>query len=101
MNLGSIYLDFCEPIQFSEHSEMCFKQNPSLDPISSEKDRLDVTNKLGWRIVYELQDNIRIMPTTLLASILLLHRKGINEDDLEKKTKWLGEMLNQRGFSIV
>ena len=69
--------------------------------MTNEKDRLDITSKLGWKIVYELQNNIRIMPTTLLSSILLLHRKGINEEDLEKKAKWLGEMLNQRGFSIV
>ena len=33
------------------------------------------------------------MPTNLVAAILLLHRKGINEDDLERKVKWLGQML--------
>jgi glycerol-3-phosphate O-acyltransferase len=30
--------------------------------------------------VYILQDHIRIMPTTLTAAVLLLHRKGISED---------------------
>lgn len=30
------------------------------------------------------------MPTCLVASILLLHRKGINGEDIEKKVKWLG-----------
>jgi hypothetical protein len=58
--------------------------NPKLDPFNNEKDRLSITNDLGWKIVYELQNNIRIMPTCLVASLLLLHRKGIIEEDLEK-----------------
>jgi hypothetical protein len=40
------------------------------------------------------------MPTTLVAAIILLHRKGINLDDLEKKVKWLGQMLAQRGVTL-
>jgi predicted DNA-binding transcriptional regulator len=34
------------------------------------------------------------MPTTLVASILLMHRKGISEDELVKKVGWLGLALN-------
>lgn len=41
-----------------------------------------------------------MMPTTLVASMLLLHRKGINEEDLEKKVIWLGTTLVQRGVKL-
>lgn len=54
---------------------------------------MKVTNDLGYRIVHDLQDNVRIMPTHLVASMLMLHRKGINEEDLERKVKWLGTTL--------
>lgn len=37
-----------------------------------EKDRLTVTNNLGLEIIYSLQRNIRMMPTNLVASIVLL-----------------------------
>lgn len=40
------------------------------------------------------------MPTTLVSSVLLLHRKGICEEDLEKKVKWLGQDLIQRGIML-
>ena len=40
------------------------------------------------------------MPTTLVASILMLHRKGISEDELEGKVRWLGQDLTQRGILI-
>ena len=48
-----------------------------------------------------MQSKVRIMPTTLVASILMLHRKGISEDDLERKVKWLGQDLTQRGVILV
>ena len=41
------------------------------------------------------------MPTTLVASILLMHRKGISEDELVKKVGWLGLALNQRGAVVA
>lgn len=55
-----------------------------------DKDRLFITNNLGFEIIYALLRNIRIMPTNLVAAVLLMQRKGINEDELERKVKWLG-----------
>lgn len=33
----------------------------------------------------------------MIASILLLYRKGITKKELAKKTQWLGMVINQRG----
>lgn len=90
MNLGTIYLDFCEPIDFREFNKQQLLTNPKLNPALNEKDRMTITNNLGLEIIYSLQRNIRLMPTNLVASILLLQRKGINEDELERKVKWVG-----------
>ena len=72
MNLGTIYLDFCEPIVFSDFNVQQLKENPKLNPDTSEKDRLSITNNLGLEIIYSLQKNIRMMPTNLVASMVLL-----------------------------
>jgi len=54
---------------------------------------LTITNNLGLEIIYSLQRNIRMMPTNLVASVILLQRKGISESDLEEKVRWLGQTL--------
>mmetsp|Transcript_17381 Transcript_17381/g.12422 ORF Transcript_17381/g.12422 Transcript_17381/m.12422 type:complete len:365 (+) Transcript_17381:799-1893(+) len=100
MNLGSIYLDFCDPIVLSDYINKQQAIHPSLKPAESEKDRTEITTRLSWDIIFCLQDNVRIMPTCLVASIIMMHRTGINEEDLERKMKWLGHHLNQRGFAI-
>ena len=61
-----------------------------MNPFTNEKDKISITNDLGLKIIFEMQRHVRMMPTTLVSSVLLLHRKGINEEDLEKKVKWLG-----------
>ena len=40
------------------------------------------------------------MPCTLVASILLLYRKGISETQLSMKVKWLGMALLARGITV-
>ncbi len=61
-----------------------------MNPFENDKDKLTITNNLGLKIIHDMQCKVRMMPTTLVASMLLLHRKGINEEDLGKKVKWLG-----------
>jgi hypothetical protein len=43
-----------------------------LNPALHEKDRLTITNNLGLDLIYSLQRNIRMMPTNLVASVILL-----------------------------
>lgn len=62
---------------------------------------MKITNDLGLKIVHTMQSNVRIMPTTLVAAMILLNRKGINEEDLHKKVIWLGTSLVQRGVPIT
>lgn len=52
---------------------------------------------LANEIVDTLQRNLRIMPTTIVASLILLYRNGISRDELAKKTTWLTLVINDRG----
>ena len=40
------------------------------------------------------------MPSTLVSTIILLHRKGISEANLIKQVSWLGLNLLQRGVTL-
>jgi hypothetical protein len=40
------------------------------------------------------------MPPTLVATIMLLYRKGISEDNLKDKVQWLGTKVVQRGAML-
>jgi len=51
-----------------------------LNPFKDNEARKFLLNKLGYEIVYSLNKNLVIMPTAIVATILLLHRKGISED---------------------
>ena len=100
MNFGSIYVDFLEPINLTQTVSDMQAANPKFDPFSKKEDRLACNNKLGNQIVFTLQQNIRIMPCTLVATILLLYRKGISEAEMNQKIKWLGNALLQRGIVV-
>ena len=41
-----------------------------------------------------------MMPTNMVASILLLYRKGISEQELQQKISWLGMIINERGANF-
>ena len=47
MNLGTIYLDFSDPIVFSEFNNKAIAENPNLKPFENDKDKIAVTNDLG------------------------------------------------------
>jgi glycerol-3-phosphate O-acyltransferase len=42
-------------------------------------------NSLGYQLVFKLQEKVRIMPTALVATIILLYRKGISQQTLLKQ----------------
>lgn len=51
---------------------------------------------MGKEICLAQSDNLVIMSTPLVASILLLHRRGISQDQLIQKVSWLYEELKAR-----
>jgi glycerol-3-phosphate O-acyltransferase len=101
MNFGTIMVDFYEPIKLSDVLKSQTALYPSLNPYASKADRQKLNDTLGNQIVFTLRDYVRIMPTTLVASILLLYRKGISEEQLLKNVSWLGMALTKRGAIVA
>ena len=62
---------------------------------------MKLNGQLAYDIVFNLMDNIRVMPTTMVASIILLYRRGIAKRELEQKVDWLGMILNDRGANFA
>lgn len=79
---------------------MAAEQGPSFNPWENKKDRMYFNNRLGYHLLFFLQSKHKIMPTHLVASIVLLYRKGISEETLLKKITWLGIACRQRGVLL-
>ena len=44
---------------------------------------------MGYEIAYRLIDKMVVMPTGIVAALLLMNRRGITEDQLIKRFDWL------------
>lgn len=88
MNFGQIYVEVTKPISFKDYcQEMIIREN--LQPRVNKEDRKLIINTLGYDMTHRLTENLIIMPTAICASILLMHRKGISEDELMSQIELL------------
>jgi 1-acyl-sn-glycerol-3-phosphate acyltransferase len=99
MNFGQIYVEFTDPINFKDFTqEMVVKEN--LQPKVNRADQKLISNNLGYYMNHRLTNNLVIMPTNICASLLLMHRKGISEDELVKQIDWLVKELKHRNVDM-
>ena len=59
------------------------RENPSFDPYNNKKDQMRINEKLAHDIVFKLQGALRMMSTTMVASIIMLYKKGITKAELK------------------
>lgn len=71
-----------------------------INPMINKEDQKLVTSRLALDIINKLTDNLLIMPTSICASILLMHRKGISEEQLTKQVEFLIEVLKKRKANL-
>jgi len=122
MNFGKVVINFCDPISLKEYMDtrskdpsyqsivesaqknsLVVKQNPvsPLDNLRSNAEfRANATKELAYDVLKICNQNTVIMPTSIVASILLMHRKGINEEILNKKVDWLIKQIKARGGKL-
>jgi glycerol-3-phosphate O-acyltransferase len=55
---------------------------------------------LGKELTYTLTDNLIVMITSLVASVLLQFRKGISVDEILRKTTWIYDEIKARGGEL-
>lgn len=100
MDFGTMLVDFCDPISLSEYTSKKMIADPSFNPFENQAHQLALNRDLAHDLVFELQRRVRMMPTTMVASIILLYRKGISKQELSKKVEWLAMIINERGANF-
>ena len=65
-----------------------------------DENRKEVVHSLGYTIIHQVVENTIIVPTSIVASILLMHRRGISESILASKSEWLAEQIKTRKGQI-
>ena len=78
------------------NKEDSFKEDfpkETVDPFGNLTDRKDLVVSLGFEIIYRMNDKLVVMPTALVAAVVLMNRNGISEDTLVERVEWLGHEL--------
>ena len=60
----------------------------------------DLTRGVGIRLSNRLTSESVVMSTALLATIMLMHRKGIEMDNLLNRVRWLYDQLKYRNCTL-
>ena len=55
---------------------------------------------VGREIIRRLTNGVVVMSTALVSSVLLMHRKGISEDDLIKTVNELAKYIIKKGHKV-
>ncbi|EGC36799.1 hypothetical protein DICPUDRAFT_54421 [Dictyostelium purpureum] len=71
------------------------------DPFNNNGDRRSLISDLGYQIVRDLNKSIIITTTSVVATILLSFRRGINREELITKVEWLREEIFARGGDVA
>jgi glycerone phosphate O-acyltransferase/fatty acyl-CoA reductase len=96
INFGKIHVALGDLVSLKD-----FSKASGLDPVNNAIDRVTVNSNLALEVVLRLQENMAIMPSTLLSAVLLMHRRGVSEDELIKKVEWLRDEVRFRGFKTA
>ncbi len=62
--------------------------------------RQKVQSKIGTEIIHRLTEGIVIMSTAIVSSVLLMHRKGIEEESLIKMVNEVAKYLLKKGYQV-
>lgn len=112
MNFGRIYVEIGDPISVQKFEEEFSKKNQlvansqKVALSDNEADfktfeyRKKINTALGYEIIYQMNEKLVVMPTAIVAAIILTQRKGISEDILVEKVEWLSRQLILRGAKI-
>ncbi len=86
MNFGKVYFEIGDPIPLSQYVNQFELEQTKKDPsYKAFENRFPLVKSLGYEVFHRLHENMVVMPTAMIASILLVQRRGINEESLSEK----------------
>jgi len=104
MSFGKVYFEIGDMIplnEFTSHYHGSLTNVPAPATYFKEgTNRFGLVKKLGYEVVHRLNDNLVVMPTAMVASIFLMHRRGISEEGLSEKVEWLTKQIILRGGKV-
>jgi glycerol-3-phosphate O-acyltransferase len=100
--LGKVIIRYCEPISLDSYLEQHSKKSglALTNYVKDEKATKSLIHDLGEELSYIQADNLVVMSTSMIATILLMHRKGISMDMLIKRVVWVYEELKARKADV-
>ncbi|KYQ91002.1 hypothetical protein DLAC_07895 [Tieghemostelium lacteum] len=112
MNFGRINVVFSQPIsikkytadkqkEFEKQISNANNNNTAFDPFQNTNDRRQIVSDLGFQIIQDLNKNTIITTTSVVATIILAFRKGINREELNHKVEFLREEIFARGGDVA
>ncbi len=96
-NYGRVYVEICKPMTVRPFIDSVQRRNPQL---KGQELRQELVGQLGKEIVLRLTNGIVIMSTSIVSSVLLMHRKGISEDALIKFVNELVKYILKKGYKV-
>lgn len=106
-NFGRLSVSFAQPISLREYTESLTVEESSrsnraveFEPYKNLEDRRLLVQSLAYRVAFELNKQATIMPTNMVAAILLTFRSGVPHQQLIDRVVWLKEEIILRGGRV-
>lgn len=99
---GDIYINFSDPINLKDYIEKERRELncPTFDPRANSQDKFQLVRDLGYNITYSLNRAAVIMPTSIVATLLLRNREGLGKDELIEKVISIKNIISQKGGRV-
>jgi glycerol-3-phosphate O-acyltransferase len=93
---GKVYIQIGEPISLANHIEERGFEGRGI----SEKDRRALTQEISHKILFGINRVSTVTPSAILAFSLLSHRRrGISQERLFTRAKWVADWVKRRGHT--
>jgi len=68
--------------------------------IVDKEARTVLAQSMKEEFCYQFSENMVVMTTCMVANVILLHRKGISQQELLKECQWIHKEVEARGVKI-
>ena len=88
-------MQFSEPLSLKD-----YLNQKQINKESNKDQRMKITKHLTFDIIDKFHKELVCMSTSLIASLILVHRFGIAKDTLIDKFEWLNKQIINRGSRL-
>jgi glycerol-3-phosphate O-acyltransferase len=97
INHGQVYINICKPFYPKQLIDSLRYEHKALQ---FPEIRKKIQSSVGREIITKLTEGIVIMSTAIVSSVLLMHRKGIEEDGLIKMVNEVVKYVLKKGYQV-